>query len=384
MKRILHIAALAVLLLPSVAYAQQAERLSVATINIDGLPKKILVFNVKPNGPGAEGTSRIGKYLKTKNYDIACLQEDFNYHDMLTPWLEDDFTFDAWTGAVGIDIPGKKIDFLHLQNEQFECDGLGAVWKKSIYLASSERHAWESVFGKFSHGGDALVTKGYRRMELTLASGARIVVYNMHMDASSKDDEKDGTGQQDRDARLSEWRQLLGDVLAHIDTRPIIVMGDMNSYYCRDQVKAEFIDKINETGRAKASDVWVELERNGVYPAPKEGGVYSTVPGNILDGELFDKIIYINPVNGTKLKPLSYHMDVDGYMYEGKPLGDHYPVSATFEVQDIRKSTAIDIVTSEQEGTATYYNLKGQRVSQPADGVYIEQKGQMTRKRVIK
>ncbi len=44
-------------------YAQQAEQFTIATMNIDGLPKKILVFNVNADGPGAEGSSRIGKYI---------------------------------------------------------------------------------------------------------------------------------------------------------------------------------------------------------------------------------------------------------------------------------------------------------------------------------
>lgn len=364
--------------------AQQTEQLKVATLNIDGLPKKILVFNVNAEGPGDAGTSRIGKYLAAKAYDIVCIQEDFNYHDVLVPWLEDNYRFDTWSGAVGIDVPGKKIDLLHVQNEQFECDGLGACWKNNILMTATERVAWKKMFGKFSHAADALVTKGFRRSELTLANGSGIIVYNMHMDASDIADEKEGKDGPDREARLSEWQQLLEDVLAHLDTRPIIIMGDMNSYYCRDQIKAEFIDKIAESGKGIASDVWVELKKGGKYPSPKTGIVFTEDAANILDGELLDKIIYVNPTTGTQLKALSWNMDVEGFLHEGQPLGDHYPVTATFEVAVDKASTGIETVRSVSEEPVEYYNLNGQRISQPDKGPYIEHRGQENRKRINK
>ena len=129
------------------ASAQQSETFSVATLNVDGLPQKILVINVNADGPGAVGTARIGKYLTKKGYDIVCMQEDFNYHDVLIPWMEDDYSNDTWSGDIGIE--GRDIDFLHLQNHRFECDGLCTFWKKDITLESTERTAWKASFGKF-------------------------------------------------------------------------------------------------------------------------------------------------------------------------------------------------------------------------------------------
>ena len=362
--------------------AQQAEQFKVATLNIDGLPQKILVINVNADGPGAEGTSRIGKYLMKKGYDIVCMQEDFNYHGVLTPWLEDNYLFDEWSGAVGIDLPDKKIDFLHLQNEQFDCDGLGAFWKKGISLSSAERVAWQELFGKFSHCNDELVKKGFRRYEMTLANGISLLVYNMHMDASDDLDELEGKAGPDRAARLSEWEQLKEDVLAHLDTRPIIIMGDMNSYYWRDQVKEKFIDEINATGRGQATDVWVELANGGEYPAYIGDSAESQ--GYVAENdEMLDKIIYINPASGKLIKAVSFDVDKEGYTYEGKALGDHYPVAATFEIVDIEKPTGIETVGT--TGTnVEYYNLNGQHVGQPAKGLYIERQEKSSRKRIIK
>ena len=65
------------------AQTQQAERFSIATLNIDGLPQKVLVVNVNADGPGSAGTVRIGKYLMKKSFDMVFMQEDFNYHEAL-------------------------------------------------------------------------------------------------------------------------------------------------------------------------------------------------------------------------------------------------------------------------------------------------------------
>jgi hypothetical protein len=66
------------LLMVSATEAQTAETFSVATLNVDGLPQKLLVFNVNADGPGSVGSVRIGKYLAQKDYDMVFLQEDFN------------------------------------------------------------------------------------------------------------------------------------------------------------------------------------------------------------------------------------------------------------------------------------------------------------------
>lgn len=367
------------------SFAQQAEQFSISTLNVDGLPKKILVFNVKPNGPGNAGTVRIGKYLFQKNYDLMFFQEDFNYHDELTAFLEDNYQFDTWSGDVGVLDGVHKVDLLHAQNHRFECDGLGACWKNGVTVTAVTRIPWNAYFGKFSHAGDELVTKGFRRYEVTLTTGTPVIVYNMHMDASSLIDEKEGKDVQDREARLGEWKQLREDIVAHLDNRPVIILGDLNSYYSRDKVKENFIDKLNETGQVEAHDVWVELEKNGQYPTAVEGPVYTDAEDNILDGEALDKIIYINPVNGPKLKPLSFTIDSEGYKRDGKMLGDHYPVAATFEILGGAKTALQNLQAEQQDASAVeFYNLKGQHVDQPDKGVYIERKGKDAHKRVIK
>lgn len=343
------------------AYGQTADKqFTIATLNVDGLPQKLLVVKVNPNGPGNGGTARIGKYLMKKDYDLLMLQEDFNYHNVLSVFLEDDYKMDEWTGDV--DVVGRKIDYLHLQNHRFECDGLMACWKNDLTVTPSARTPWLQNFGKFSHAMDEMITKGFRRYEVTLRGGDRIVVYNMHMDAADNKDEADQNDTKDKEARMAQWTQLKEDVLQHLDTRPIIIVGDMNSLYSRDDVKSVFIEAINGSGRGTVADVWMELDKQGE--------------------ERVDKILYINPVMGTKIQPVAFSVDKDGYQYEGKPLGDHYPVAATFQV--VSRSTGVQDVRNENEDVRRVYDLRGQEVTQPKNGIYIEQKDGKSDKRVFK
>jgi endonuclease/exonuclease/phosphatase family metal-dependent hydrolase len=364
------------------AYSQESSTFSIATLNVDGLPQKILVAKVNPDGPGGGGSVRIGRYLQKRGYDMVFMQEDFNYHEELTVPLEDDYQADAWSGDVGVD--GRQIDYLHLQNHRFECDGLMGVWKNGITLTSTSSTPWTANFGKFSHALDEMVTKGFRRYELTLTDGLQIVVYNMHMDAGDTADEREGKDSLDRDARLKQWNQLREEILTRLDTRPVIVVGDLNSYYCRDQIKSNFIDEIDATGRAKVYDAWVELQNGGKYPAPVDGIVCCEANGNILEsGEVLDKVLYINSTSGTEIHAVSYKLDTTDYQHDGKMLGDHYPVSVTFQIGS-RKPTGIVNVNRETITNNRYYDLQGRRVDGHAHGIVIERNRENTHKRIIK
>ena len=365
---------------------EQGEQFSVATLNVDGLPQRLLVLKVNPDGPGNGGTARIGKYLSKKSYDLVMTQEDFNYHDVLTAWMEDDYRMDEWSGDV--EVVERKIDYLHLQNHRFGCDGLVAFWKNDLTVIPSGRTAWRQSFGKFSHANDEMVTKGFRRYEVTLRGGTRIVVYNMHMDATDEKDEITCNDAKDRMARMAQWAQLKEDVLANLDSRPVIIVGDMNSFYGRDDVKRAFIDSINESGRGTLVDAWVELQQNGEYPDFRntETGQSSIADGNwYANGETLDKILYINPAVGTQIKAVAFSVDREGFVYEGKKLSDHYPVAATFEVV-LPQTTGMDATSDDAGGVndEKFYRLDGQRVSQPRNGIFIGQNGEKADIRVIK
>ena len=375
MKKSLSLFILALMTIMTSLAQESGEQFTVATLNVDGLPQKLLVVNVNADGPGDAGTARIGKYLVKKGYDLVMMQEDFSYHGILSVWLEDDYKMDEWSGTLYVLDGPRKVDFLHLQNHRYACDGLLTAWKNDLQVTPAARTPWIQSFGKFSHALDEMVTKGFRRYEVTLRSGDRIVVYNMHMDATDEKDEAEGKAGPDHDARMAQWAQLKDDVLQHLDSRPIIITGDMNSLYGRDDVKGQFIDAINQSGRGMASDVWVELQHSGIYPS-------ESITEATASDETLDKIIYINPTMGTNIQPVAITIDREGYLYDGKPLGDHFPVAATFQL--MRRGSGIEALNGTTTGESQYYNLNGQHVSMPQKGIYIEQQGKKAEKRIIK
>lgn len=327
--------------------AQEEEsQFSVLSLNVDGLPGKIYFFDVNADGPQVLGSERISQYLAKTKCDILCLQENFNYHKEIGTWLLLPYNRDEWSG--GINPEERVIDFAHLQNLKFECDGLNMFWKNCIKNTDYERVAWNKNFGKFSHDFDDMITKGFRRHDITLPDGREVVVYNMHMDASSDRDEQKQNDARDREARLSQWTQLRDYILDHLDSRPIVIAGDMNSYYRRDEVKTQFIEAINASGVAICGDVWVEKTQGGVYPQ---------MGSEANEEETLDKILYVNPVQGEQIVPVSFAIDRDGYTRDGKPLGDHYPIMATFQFVN-PNVVGIETVRSESQ-ECTAYDLKG-------------------------
>lgn len=285
---------------------------TVASLNVDGLPAYIGDININPDGPGGE-TVRVGQFLARKGYDFIAVQEDFNYDDELRSALEPEYSCGLWQG--GIDLSFLKI-WEVLFGDRFDTDGLRVFWHSQHVVEQEEAVAWNDSYGKFDHCWDAIVRKGFHRCEVTISGGQRIVVYNMHIDASTDADEASGNDQGDIDARRSQWRQLCDYVLPRLDERPVILMGDMNSLYPRDSIQALFIDPINATGSHQVSDTWVEHELNGQYPPVGTGDRYVAYD----NGEVLDKILYINPVDGLRLKLEAYRLETDYTFDDGTPM----------------------------------------------------------------
>ena len=350
--------------------AQNNDTFSIMTLNVDGLPAKFFPIKVNPDGPLSEGSERISIYMAEKNCDILSLQECFNYRWEIWSRLFGAYEHDEWTGGIGTEY--KDIDWLHLQNERFPCDGLNCIWKKEIQSTAYEREPHKRNFGKFSHEFDEFITKGFRRHELTLKNGTQVVVYNTHLDASSERDEQIGNDLHDREARLSQWRQLCEHLLNRLDSRPVIVTGDFNSYYYRDSVKTAFIDAIENTGKATVGDVWIQKCNKGLYP----------MIGDIALNEPLDKILYVNPIGGVSVEPLTITIDTVGYRQEdGKPLGDHYPIIATFRINNL--SSGIPTITDNSIHQHDIYDLRGikntpMRTHIPK-GVYIIDRKKLSR-----
>ena len=351
------------LMMATTAMAQQTENtFKVMTLNVDGLPAKILLFDVNADGPASAGSELISEYVASKDCDIVAMQENFNYRWEIWSRLFAGYNHDEWAG--GVMTEECKVDYAHLHRNKFLTDGLNMSWKKECKSTAYNRVPWQKAFGKFSHAFDDMVTKGFRCHEIMLPNGLEVVVYNMHMDASDDRDESEDNDAKDREARLSQWVQLRDYIMKNIDKRPVIVMGDMNTLYHRDDVKSIFIDNINSSGKATAGDVWVELTQGGNYPAYGQTETKD---------DMLDKIIYINPEDtDTPITPKEVELDKMGYMHEGKPLGDHYPLMVTFATAF---PTAINGVAQDarQGSDAPEYTVQGTSATPDQKGIVIKE-----------
>lgn len=305
------------------------QEFSVATLNVDGLPEKFLWLKVNPNGPGKRYTPTIGARLVEGRFDFIGVQENFNFSEALFAALDSAYFHDEWQGGI---FGGSEFNPFRMR---ISVDGLNGFWRQGAVILQDESSArWSRSCGKIKHANDALARKGFRRYDLILWESQReVVVYNLHMDASDIRDELTGADKRDQKVRLQQWAELRDHILEHLDSRPVIVLGDLNSFYAHDNVKSLFFDSLAESGKATAHDVYIELECGGEFPVYQKGPVAEGQRDEwTARGESLDKILYINPVGGQALEPVSYRVHQEGFVREDgvTPLGDHYPVSATF------------------------------------------------------
>ena len=284
-------------------------------MNVDGLPQKIFGFTLNGDGPGSEGSKAISAKMAGYGWDIIGVSEDFNYNTELMSSLT---SYQSGTHRGGVS---------RLYNDT---DGLNLIWKNTISVSGEKWTSWNTHYstGIFNtgNGADGMIDKGYRYYKATIAQGVSIDVYILHMDADSD--------AEDIAARESQLTQLADAIKASKNGNPIIVMGDTNCRYTREQLKTLFIDAINADKRFTIQDAWIEKVRNGEYPvygsdalvAKDKGGTY-----DYPDAEIVDKLFYINNTeSNVVLTAESYTIATDFTDSEGKALADHWPVVADF------------------------------------------------------
>lgn len=355
--------------LPSGDWGTENSSFSIMTLNVDGLPGKLLFFTLNADGPKSAGSEAISTYMAAKDCDIIAMQEDFNYRWEIWSRLFASYEHDEWTGGVILEEMQDQ-DFIHPHNIKLKCDGLNTAWKRECQSTAYERVAWGRSFGKFSHAFDDLITKGFRRHEFTLQNGTEVVVYNMHLDASNRYDVPLGKDMNDRETRLSQLEQLRQHIMENLDNRPVVVVGDLNCLYYRDALKTAFIDAIQTTGLATVGDAWVEKHLDGVYPE---------LGSEPLADETFDKVLYINPTNANVvITPTSVEVDKTGYTAaDGNPLGDHFPLIVRFAITPSTKGgMGISTVATSSSTDDEWYSLQGIRQEANAKGISISRSGQ--------
>lgn len=291
-----------------------------ASYNIDGLP--LLAANL--DGPGSNGTKTISSRLAGDAWDIIAFQEDFDYDSQLRGSMSN-YTFGTYRGSVK-------------STSSNDTDGLGFATLSSTTSFSGETFVkFNDAYGGIFDGANTCIEKGFRYYCVTLSGGANIDVYVTHMNS--------GSDQGHKDARASQFQQLAQYIASNNNGNPVLVLGDFNARYTRDNIQTNFHNNLGAFAEY-LSDAWVELVDKydidgnrlyaaGVYPESgsslvvedkydsnnKVNDIECTTQG----GEVVDKIIYMNnPSSDVLIYADSFERDMD------YTEADHAPVVSEF------------------------------------------------------
>ena len=265
-----------------------------ATLNVDGLPDLTIVNlifykkTLNPDGPGADGTLKIGNLINQLQWDMVGLSEDFEHHSKLVESMGDKYSFGTHRGTITTSALTKRA----------ETDGLGFALKDDFASANSESCVqFTSEAGDALAGANTCIEKGFRHYEVVLKTGVVFDVIVTHMNTYSDD----GDHKNAQHAQLTQIANYINQISA-VNKRPIIFMGDTNCRYTRHDFQQYFWNKLNSS--LTVSDPWVDFHRGGTYPASgrslmtrakfagdKENDILCSDDQR---GEVVDKIIYFN------------------------------------------------------------------------------------------
>lgn len=284
---------------------------TVASMNVDGLPTKLIGITLNGDGPGSDGTKAISKAIAARNWDFFAVSEDFNYHTELMSSLTQ---YKAGTHR-------GKVSWLTNNT-----DGLDLIWKKSLTVTGEKWTAWKDNYstGIFNtgNGADKMINKGFRFYQVAMNKDVTVDVYILHMDADSDPG--------DIAARESQLRQLAAAIKATRNGNPIIVMGDTNCRYTRERLQEIFVNGLNADKRFTVTDPWVKLAWNGVFPTYNTDSIMAIDKGGPFpypQAEIVDKMFVINNADSNvTLTVNSYTVDTTFVNANGQPLADHWPI----------------------------------------------------------
>lgn len=259
---------------------------SVITYNIAGLPQLICSAVT----PRKESISAIGRLLN--RFDIAHVQEDFNYNQYL---YNTGNTHRFRTPSNGAVMTG---------------DGLNTLSKFPV--KDLRRISWTDCTG-----ADCFTPKGFTYTRIEIAPNRFIDFYNVHANAYNHP--------RAALARRRNIEQLSTYIRLHSASNAVIVMGDLNGRYSFGQDNVDWLLRENGLG-----DAWVRLHCNGIIPKVKEG----LPPNDILSinnsTETIDKILFRSSTS-IQLEPSEFVLEKQSFCNgKGLPLSDHHPVSARF------------------------------------------------------
>ncbi len=240
-------------------------RLRVITYNVAGLPEGVSRSRPVQNLP------RIGELLS--RYDLAVVQEDFAYPDVLRQRLR---------------LPYGSAPFVRGEQLHFG-DGLSQFSR--LPLTEVARVPWSACHGVFEAFFDCLTPKGLMLSRVELVPGETVDVYDLHMDA--------GWSAEDKSARKAQLEQLASAIERFSAGRAVIVGGDFNL----TRKEAELLRKFaTRTGLTDACTVLA-------CPEPQR----------------IDRVLYRGSPT-LELRARNWKADRSFVDASGRPLSDHLPV----------------------------------------------------------
>ena len=291
-----------------------------ATYNVDGLPSLI-----NSDGPGSSGTRTISQMIAASGWDFVAFQEDFEYHSNLASYMGM-YSFGKHRGSVGIENLFSKADTDGLE---FATLGATCSWSNETFVE------FTSKYGGLLDGANDCIKKGFRYYLVTMKDGVQFDVYITHMNSGSSDEHIA--------AREKQFAQMANYINDNRSGRPIIIMGDFNARYTRDDIETNFWNVLDADLYANLQDAWTELIWGGWYPdygTPSwvvsdkydpDNGV-GDIEYGVQEGEVVDKILYINdPNSDVRIWAKSYKRDMDY-----KNLADHVPVVVQFGYEKVK------------------------------------------------
>lgn len=297
-------------------FAQRNYNFDAVALNVDGLPNQeinavVTTVNLNPDGKNEAGATAFCGILAKSGWDIVGFSEDFNFHDYIVAEPASTYyNFGKHSGSITTNLTQAF--------SRAKIDGLGiAVAKRLTFTGDTEtglQVQWGTEYGGSGlttigdNGADNMITKGFRMYTVTFADGVAVDVYVLHMDAGTadSDDDYDSNGK-DKNivAREAQLKQLADHIKNNHSKRPVIILGDTNCRYTREQLKTGFIDYINADSRFTIKDAWIEYMWGGVYPTYGSGSIMTSEYG-AQKGEVVDKVfISILPRAILCLKPIA-------------------------------------------------------------------------------
>lgn len=271
---------------------------SVITYNIAGLPQLIC----SAVSPRKESISAIGRLLN--RFDIAHVQEDFNYNQYL---YNTGNVHPFRTPTKGAVMTG---------------DGLNTLSKFPV--KHLRRIAWTDCTG-----ADCFTPKGFTYTRIEIFPNRFIDFYNVHANAYNHP--------RAALARRRNMQQLSTYIRLHSTGNAVVVMGDLNGRYSFGQDNVDWLLKENGL-----TDPWVTLHCKNQLPFRSDAIPASDILSLTDSCETIDKILFRSSPF-IQLKPTTYALEKAMFTNaKGLPLSDHHPVSARFEWKIMNDVIAYD------------------------------------------